>query len=340
MHLNAVREHVHQIDLTPDESATVDAVVQGALLEADQDEALAARSRVLAVGLPLALRERMERFRLGETSAVVHVRGGLTAEPADATPGHWLGRDPRLTAHGAYLMLASALLGDAFGWALEQDGRIVQDLVPIRGDEDRQISSSSTSELTWHTDEAFHPMRCDYVALVCLRNRDRVGTAVAVPDLAALDPALRAVLHEPRFTILPEASHLRPNEPSADAELSAASRRTHELAEQPPLVPLLLGDPGDPYLCWDSAYADVERLDPVARLAYEALEEEVERARRTVVMEPGDLLFIDNLRCAHSRGAFTARYDGVDRWLQRVYVTRDLRKSRTLRSGPDGRVLY
>jgi Fe(II)/alpha-ketoglutarate-dependent arginine beta-hydroxylase len=340
MHLTAVREHVRQLDLSPVEATAAAAVVDSALIDADTDEELVRRARILAGALPLRLREQLEGHRLDETSAVVHVRGGIGVEPATATPAHWAHRDPVLLPHGAFLLLVSALLGDAFGWALEQDGRIVQDLMPIRGDEDRQISSSSRAELTWHTDEAFHPMRCDYVALVCLRNRDRVPTSVAVPDLSALDADLRAVLHEPRFAILPEASHLRPPEPDADAELGAASRRVHELARRPPLVPLLFGDPQDPYLCWDSAYTDLERLDPVARRAHGALEELIEDARREVVLEPGDLLFIDNLRCAHSRGAFEARYDGTDRWLQRVYVTRDLRKSRALRSGAGGRVLH
>jgi len=39
-----------------------------------------------------------------------------------------------------------------------------------------------------------------------------------------------------------------------------------------------------------------------------------------VQLRPGDLLAINNTRCAHSRSSFPARFDGQDRWLQRVYV--------------------
>ena len=41
-------------------------------------------------------------------------------------------------------------------------------------------------------------------------------------------------------------------------------------------------------------------------------------------LRAGDLLAIDNRRCAHARSAFPARFDGRDRWLQRVYVRRSV----------------
>ena len=37
-------------------------------------------------------------------------------------------------------------------------------------------------------------------------------------------------------------------------------------------------------------------------------------------LEPGDLLMVDNRRAVHARTAFRPRYDGQDRWLQRVYA--------------------
>ena len=47
---------------------------------------------------------------------------------------------------------------------------------------------------------------------------------------------------------------------------------------------------------------------------------------RALVLEPGDLLFLDNRRVIHARSAFTPRGDGTDRWLQRALITADLRK--------------
>jgi alpha-ketoglutarate-dependent taurine dioxygenase len=57
------------------------------------------------------------------------------------------------------------------------------------------------------------------------------------------------------------------------------------------------------------------------------------------VLEPGDVCFIDNFKAVHGRRAFKARYDGHDRWLKRVNITRDLRKSRAEREAPTSRVI-
>ena len=43
-----------------------------------------------------------------------------------------------------------------------------------------------------------------------------------------------------------------------------------------------------------------------------------------VYLQPGQMLLINNRKGAHSRTPFTARFDGTDRWLQRLYVRRSL----------------
>ena len=57
------------------------------------------------------------------------------------------------------------------------------------------------------------------------------------------------------------------------------------------------------------------------------------------LVNPGDVVFIDNYLAVHGRGSFIPRYDGTDRWLRKALFTRDLRKSRSVRDGADGRVL-
>jgi alpha-ketoglutarate-dependent taurine dioxygenase len=52
-----------------------------------------------------------------------------------------------------------------------------------------------------------------------------------------------------------------------------------------------------------------------------------------VVLEPGDLLVVDNTVAVHGRSPFPARYDGTDRWLQRAFVVADLAPSAAVRSG-------
>jgi L-asparagine oxygenase len=51
------------------------------------------------------------------------------------------------------------------------------------------------------------------------------------------------------------------------------------------------------------------------------------------VLEPGDLLVVDNAVAVHGRSPFTPRFDGTDRWLQRTMVVSDLRPSAGERTG-------
>jgi Taurine catabolism dioxygenase TauD, TfdA family len=59
-----------------------------------------------------------------------------------------------------------------------------------------------------------------------------------------------------------------------------------------------------------------------------------------VVMHPGEILFIDNYKAVHGRRPYKARYDGADRWLKRINITRDIRKSRGARLSCTSRIIY
>ena len=60
---------------------------------------------------------------------------------------------------------------------------------------------------------------------------------------------------------------------------------------------------------------------------------------RGVALLPGECLFIDNYKAVHGRSSFKARFDGTDRWLKRINITRDLGKSRAVRAAPASRVV-
>jgi alpha-ketoglutarate-dependent taurine dioxygenase len=59
-----------------------------------------------------------------------------------------------------------------------------------------------------------------------------------------------------------------------------------------------------------------------------------------VVLRPGEVLFVDNYRAVHGRQGFKPRFDGTGRWLKGLNIVRDLRKSRALRRGVEGRVIH
>ncbi|MFD8754745.1 TauD/TfdA family dioxygenase [Kitasatospora sp. NPDC059577] len=66
------------------------------------------------------------------------------------------------------------------------------------------------------------------------------------------------------------------------------------------------------------------------REAVEALDRlmaELTRVQQEVVVGPGTLLVVDNYQAAHGRRSFKARYDGTDRWLKKITVSRNLRRN-------------
>jgi enduracididine beta-hydroxylase len=304
---------------------------------------------VAAHELPRRLRAFLDDFRLAESAGACVVSGLPVAQAAlGPTPQSWRRPDaaPRATREELYLLLCACLIGDPFAWATQQDGALVHNLLPVREHETEQIGTGSGQTIAWHTEDAFHPYRGDYVGLMCLRNPDAVQTTfacVADLDLTA-EPA--KVLFEPRFYILPDHSHGQPAQPGADRSagewelLDAARARIRAMHEAPEPTPVLFGSRSAPYLRLDPYFMDLDRLDPQARAALDWLIGEIDRRLTGVALDPGDCCFVDNFRSVHGRNAFKARYDGTDRWLKRVNVTRNLRASRDARVSADSRVVF
>jgi len=314
-----------------------------------EDERFLLDCAVLAHSLPERLRAELCRFRLDEPAGALIVSGLPVDDDAlGATPGSWIteSRPEASRPHETYLMLCCSLLGEVFGWRLDRAGQLVHDVVPVAGRELEQSGSSSDVDLLWHTEEAFHPLRGDYVALLCLRNPDRTPTTVATVHGDDLSAEHLQTLREPRFTILPESAF---EADEAESAMSVGEKRLYQNARRqldrqsqaPEPVALLYGDPETPYLRVDPAYMPLPVPgDPVATEAFAALAGVIERNHQPVVLEPGDLAIIDNARAVHGRRPFRARYDGRDRWLKRCSVTRDLRRSREARATSSSRVVF
>jgi Fe(II)/alpha-ketoglutarate-dependent arginine beta-hydroxylase len=242
--------------------------------------------------------------------------------------------------------MCGSLMGDVFGWATQQDGTVVHDIMPVRGYEHSQLGTGSEDLLWWHTEEAFHPYRCDYLGLMCLRNPDRVPTTFASIADVRLDPDVRDLLFEPHFVIRPDDSHLdtaRAPVPRTGKEgrlLAAARLRVEQMNDVPQRVSVLHGDPDDPYLAIDPFYMEVLDDDAKAREALDVISQALDARVCEVALQPGEILLVDNFRAVHGRKPFRARYDGTDRWLKRINITRDLRKSRAQRATSGARVVY
>lgn len=342
-----------RLKLTAQETAQIHSLLGDVSrrLPSVEDEGFQEELAVLAHRLPESVRGFLNRFRLGEPPAGVCCISGypLDDEGLGPTPQHWRrGDDGTCTrAEQVLLLLLGSLLGDAFAWATQQDGRLVHDILPIQGNEDEQVGSGSRAPLMWHTEDAFHPHRSDYLGLLCLRNPGHVVTTVASIDEIRLDAAHAKILFEERFLIRPDPSYFERgdtaamSQPAPADELKAAAYAAIDLMNSAPQkVSVLWGHPASPYLRVDPCFMDTPEDDEEARRALDALVAAINAALNELTLTPGEFCFIDNYKAVHGRKAFAASYDGRDRWLKRINITRDLRKSRALRRDGRSRVLY
>lgn len=288
--------------------------------------------------LPQRIRGVVNRFRLEEAAGCLRLRGFPFEDDAlGPTPDDWRTSDPaRILTLDVLLLLVVALLGEPFAWRTQQNGRLVHDILPIRRDEHAQLGSSSRALLTWHNEDAFHEARADYVGFLALRNPDRVATTVGALKVSALPEEIVDILFEPRFYILPDYSHFALNNTVDD---SGAFARIQSLADSPPPIAALAGSRDDPYLRLDPFFMRCADGDVDAHRALEAVAKVIDASMEDLVLEPGDVCILDNLSVVHGRKPFVARYDGTDRWLKRVNVARDIRRSRSHRPSATSRVV-
>lgn len=263
--------------------------------------------------LPAGLHESLT----AQHAAASIVRGLSMHDDLPQTPPSWehVGQVP---AFGYLMAIVAAALGEPFGWAGQQDGRLVNSIIPARGHEQLQTGASSSTLLSPHTEDAFHADRAHLIILGCLRNRDRIGTTLAsVRDAidhgltaGILDEVDIAFLRQPECPILPDDSYVG-----------------SDTGRPPAPVPTLWEREDGTCLRFDPAYTPVDGGRTAWQRAYQRLSAALDAVSMTVNLNPGEILILDNDVAVHGRVPFTARFDGTDRWLLRLNI-RDPRRER------------
>ncbi|MFF2810195.1 TauD/TfdA family dioxygenase [Streptomyces sp. NPDC058000] len=279
-----------------------------------------ARARRAWPELPAGLTRGLREFRRdsGRTGTLL-VRGLPLGQvpPTPVEPGS-VQRDATVAA--AVLAMIASGLGDPVAYRPEKTGAIVQNVVPVPGQEDYQSNAGSVL-LTFHTENAFHPHRPDFVMLLCLRaDHERVAglrTACIREVLPLISEESRQALFSREFVTAPPPSF----------GLDGAGTAPHAV---------LTGAPDDPDICVDLAATEPQTQR--AKVAMHELQELFDRTALNASLGPGELAIVDNRVTVHGRTAFRPRYDGQDRWLQRTFAVTDLRRSRGMRD-TDGYVL-
>jgi Fe(II)/alpha-ketoglutarate-dependent arginine beta-hydroxylase len=316
-----------RLQIDPAERTAIAALLDDHESENLESDEMLDRITVLAHELPSRIRHVLNEFRRGRMSGLLCVSGhAVDQERVGRTPAHWQERPSPSSAwrEELLLLLLGSLLGDPFGWATQQNGRLIHDVLPIKGHEQEQLGSSSTSVLTWHTEDAFHPLRGDFVGFACLKNPYAAATTIGFAESLDLPAAVKDVLFQERFTISPDESHLSKNN-AVDNE--ALFTDIDSMRENPDAVAVLFGDRDHPYIRADPYFMHVLPGDIEAQEAFNHLVKQMDENMFDLRLESGDFCFLDNFRIVHGRKPFKARHDGTDRWLKRVNITCDLRKS-------------
>ena len=216
-------------------------------------------------------------------------------------------RDPSTEA--ALLAFAS-VAGEVFSFARQHDGALVQNVTPVKGHEYDAVGTGSRSLLDWHSEDAFDDAHPQFVGLFCVRGDERVQTALAPVDRIELTADEEAVLRQPRFM-------------HGIDKASGGTGRPEDGVQGVALY----GEDGKRFVRIDMDCAAAVEGDDEAAAAYKSFHDGANGAGIYVTLREGDIFLFDNHRVMHARTPFEPRYDGTDRWLQRVIISDDLGRS-------------
>jgi L-asparagine oxygenase len=214
-----------------------------------------------------------------------------------------------LTKPRRILLEAASFYGFPIAFTQEQNGALIQNVYPAKNTETQQISSSSKVELGLHTETAFHRYKPTAVLLLCLRgDLNAVTTYADVTEIVRhLSPETLTILTKPMFTTSIDES-FRTN---GESDLEIVCSILKESQETPTYE-----------ICYDEAL--MKGLNEQATNALGELKQAIDKSIQEITLDTGDLLVMDNTRVIHGRLPFKARYDGTDRWLQRVFAINQL----------------
>lgn len=307
------------------DSITVDEIARElcALEDGQLDRpAFLAWARHLWDELPVAIRHAVREFRRDPGPHGMLLLQGLPVDEGSLpdTPTVRGSVQRKANTPAAILLTIAHGLGDPAAFRNEKSGALVQDVVPVPGDEEVQGNQGSV-RLTFHNENAFHIHRPDYVMLLCLRSDHE---SVAGLRTACIRTAIRALSEPGRKALFREEFRTEPPPSFGNSDGLA------------PVHAILSGAPEDPDIRVDLAATSA--LTNEAATALSELADALEQSSQTLRLRPGEMAIVDNRVTVHGRTAFQPRYDGKDRWVQRTFVLCDLRLSRDHRPR-DGHVL-
>jgi L-asparagine oxygenase len=217
----------------------------------------------------------------------------------------------------ACLLGIGQLLGEVFSYKNEKNGELIHNICPVKGKQKAVSNEGAIVDFLLHTEDAYFDFRPHYLFLICLRTDGQREAATYVADARDACQYLRheelAQLQKPQFAIrIPESFE------SINSEVQWSKAK-----------PVLTGPDELPEVCLNLNC--MMALTSEAELALNAFRHALNLPDvvKSIYLEPGDILLINNRKAVHGRKPFTPQFDGKDRWLQRVYIRTDLWEGRS-----------
>ncbi|MCL2466454.1 MAG: TauD/TfdA family dioxygenase [Micrococcales bacterium] len=272
-------------------------------------------SHLAASRVPSEIRDVVQRSIIHEKAhaVVVSIDPAFLPEIPDCPKTH---RPPGLQEEAGFwdvlALVMANVMGYPFTWSSIQNGYLQNDVIPVAGFESELSSRSSKIDFGLHTEDAFSSLAGEILALQCRYNDAQAATTLAAYDSRIVTSDFDR-LFESEFQIMPNVSH---------HEYSSVERQ-----------PLLYGLRDKPYFRINAAQPILapDTAEGTVKEFIAMLEDNIVG----VVLEPGDHLVVDNTRVAHGRSRFKYSADDHNRWLRRLYVASDLRRSRHRRSSAE-----
>lgn len=288
-------------------------------------------ARLYASQLPSRVQQFLHNLKMEPEHTGITVIKGFPYTERRETPESWSYIEADSPDIDYFGVMASSCVGYVFGWSTQQAGKLIHDLIPQKNRGSAQTGYGSSSELLMHTEDSFHEFRAEYVCMFGIRNDGIVPTTLtSIKDLE-LDTDSYNTLYNKVCPLLPDESHVDKAQLSSEADNVIQNEESN--------IHTFYGAKSNPYICFDPAYTNLEVLDEDFVKAYVDLEKEIAKKVHDLIIEPGDVCIIDNRKVVHGRRAFFPSFDGTERWLKRINITTNLRRSAAHRPALNSRII-
>ena len=215
--------------------------------------------------------------------------------------------------------LINQTCGEMIAYEAEGHGKLFQDMVPNYKLSTTQTSLGSKVELEIHTEQAFSKLRPDFISLACLRGNAKAKTYILHVNkiLDNVSEKEKSLLREPLWKIGVDMSFKMKNESFLEGDIRGP-------------MPILSDNQTHPKLVFDQ---DLMRgITEESEMLRKKLIDIYIEHRAEHILQPGEIILLDNRCVVHGRSPFTAKYDGCDRFIIRSFVTLDYDYSSYARS--------